>query len=331
MDHLPLRYVAGVDLGGTKIEIGIVDERGKIIAQTRLSTLVEEGPQGIENQIFDTVIALEKEASIMLSGVGIGVPGQVDPQTESVLFAPNLNWHHVPLKKGLEERLKLPVFVVNDVRAITVGEWLYGAGVGCSDLLCVFIGTGIGSGVVSNGQLMTGYANVLGEVGHITIDYNGPFCTCGKQGCFEAIAGGWGIARGARAAIAQEGPGGRGDYMLALAGGRLEKVNGKVVIDAYYAKDALAIEIMELVEKGMIAGLASLVNVFNPARLILGGGVLDALPHWMASLEAGIRQSALKASVESLEIAKGRLKKNAGVVGGAAAVFQWLNRKGDKK
>lgn len=324
MHNQEKRYAAGVDLGGTKIEVGIVDDSGEILDCCRLSTLVDEGVLAIETQIVDAINLLCEKHRLLISGVGIGVPGQVEAETGVVLFAPNLRWHHIPLKVELEKILRVPVFVVNDVRAITFGEWNYGAGRGYQDLLCVFIGTGIGGGVVSEGRLLTGYSNALGEVGHITIDYKGPICTCGKQGCFEAIAGGWGIARKAQDVVKAALDEGKGGAMLDLAGGDLKNIDARIVFEAFHANDLLAKQIVGEVERGLIAGLASLVNVYNPHRLILGGGVIDGMPELLPIIERGIRQIALKAVTESLEVVEGELRKDAGVVGAAAAAFHFL-------
>jgi glucokinase len=132
---------------------------------------------------------------------GSGSAGQIDPEHGMVRFAPNLGWHNVPFQSDLAGALGLPVVVTNDVRAATWGEWLHGAGKGCNDLVCLFIGTGIGGGVVSGGKMLSGCSNTAGEVGHMIINLHGPPCSCGSRGCFEALAGGWAIARQAREAV----------------------------------------------------------------------------------------------------------------------------------
>lgn len=326
MPNPKLRYALGIDLGGTKIEMGIVDETGKIHEQRRCSTHVQEGPAAIEEQILESVKILQQKNGNLLSGIGIGVAGQIQTHTGTVLFAPNLKWHNVPLKANIEKAVQLPTSIVNDVRAITLGEWLYGAGKGCQDVLCVFIGTGIGGGVVSEGRLLTGCSNTLGEVGHMTIDYNGPTCTCGKSGCFEAIAGGWGISARAQDAIEKDRRGSKSKCLLELAGGHIKDVNAKVVVDAYRKQDPMAEELLQIVQKALIAGLASLVNVYNPCRLILGGGFIDGIPEIIPIIDKGIKEIALKAATQSLEVVKGQLGKEVGVIGSAAAIFNLLNQ-----
>ena len=320
-----LRYVVGVDLGGTKIEAGVVDDKGRILQQQRLKTLVEEGPAAIENQILDTIRYLQFKAEVPIIGVGIGVPGQIHPLTGEVIFAPNLKWHHIPLQANLEKALHLPVRIVNDVRAITWGEWLYGAGQGCNDLVCLFIGTGIGSGIVSGGHLLTGCSNTFGEVGHMTVDFNGPKCTCGNLGCLEAFAGGWGIAERMRKAIEADTKGAASQLPLEMVGQDLSLMTAKIVIEAYRQGDSLAGQVIERAQRALIAGCTSIVNAFNPERLILGGGIIDGLPEWVEIINQSVRKLALKAPTLPLEVIKAKLGKGVGVIGSAGVIFNMSN------
>jgi glucokinase len=324
MTNDPLRYAIGVDLGGTKIEVGIVDETGRIHQHQRLKTLALQGPQAIERQIIESIHGLQQEMAVSLSGIGIGAAGQIHPQSGEVIFSPNLNWHHVPLQANIEKTFHLPVRIVNDVRAITLGEWQYGAGQDCNELLCLFVGTGIGAGVVSGGRLLTGCSNTFGELGHITIDFNGSFCTCGKRGCLESFAGGWGIAARAQKAIELDEKRHRSQMLLNLAGGQLNQVTAKIVVQAYHEGDEIAKSVIEQARTALIAGVASLVNAFNPCRIILGGGLIDGLPEFVDAIDKGVREIALKAATQSLEITKPKLGKEVGVIGSAAAIFKLL-------
>lgn len=317
-----IRYAVGVDLGGTKIELGIVDESGRLHRAIRIETRVHEGPRAIQDQIIANIHDLIEQCKIPIIGIGIGAAGQIHPKTGEVIFAPNLNWHHVPLQETMEKALHLPVQIVNDVRAITFGEWLYGAGKGCEHLLCVFVGTGIGSGVVSGGRMLTGCSNTFGEVGHMTVDFNGPLCTCGKRGCLEVFAGGWGIAARAQEAIKENTEKNGSKMLLKLANDHLDAVTAKIVIQAYQSGNELAKKIIDQAERSLIAGLASMVNGFNPCRIILGGGLIEGLPEFIDSLNEGVRKIALKAAAESLEIVKAKLGIEVGVIGAAAAIFQ---------
>lgn len=319
-----LQYAIGVDLGGTKIELGIVNSRGDVLQHQRLKTLTEQGPQAIENQILESIHLLLQQFHQPIKGIGIGVAGQIDPHTGLVIFAPNLKWHHYPLQANIESALKIPVHVINDVRAITWGEWKYGAGKGCRDLLCIFVGTGIGGGIVSGGQLLRGCTNTFGEIGHLTIDFNGPLCTCGKQGCLEAFAGGWGIATRAQEVILANHQDNDSQALLKLANGELHGVTAKVVVQAEHQGNQIAQRILQQAKKAFIAGCASLVNAFNPCRLILGGGLIEGMPEMVDSVKKEMPLIALKAATDSLEIVHAKLGKEVGVIGSAAAIFNLL-------
>lgn len=311
----------GIDLGGTKIEAGRIDSSGNVLQHLRVKTDAAGGPKAIENQIQEAVLELQKGSNVPLAGVGIGVAGQIDPHTGVVYFAPNLpDWHNVPLRANLENALRLKIKIVNDVRAITIGEWLFGAGKGVQDLVCVFVGTGIGGGVVSGGTLLTGCSNTFGEVGHMTIDLYGPVCTCGNRGCWESIAGGWGIAKYARECVIADRL--QGARVLELANNEIDKITAKTVVEAYWEDDHLAKIIIEHVKTALIAGCVSLVNLYNPERLILGGGFLDGMPDLIPLIDIGIRQFALKAATKSLEIVPAKLGKQVGVIGAASVVLK---------
>lgn len=172
-------WAVGVDLGGTKLEVARVDSAGRVHQRLRRTTNVKEGPETVKKEIVDLARQIQKLAGSPPIGVGIGLAGQIDPHESVVIFAPNLYWHNVPFQSDLKQTLRLPVVITNDVRAVACGEWLHGAGEGCDDLVCLFVGTGIGGGVVSGGRMLTGCSNTAGELGHMTIGFNGPSCTCG--------------------------------------------------------------------------------------------------------------------------------------------------------
>ncbi|KIC72062.1 ROK family protein [Candidatus Protochlamydia amoebophila] len=315
--------VIGIDLGGTKIGIGILNVSGTLIDSVRLKTDSKHGPASVEKQIMQAIQDLKNRTKVEIKGIGIGVAGQIDEETGVVRFAPNLpGWHQVTLRENLEREAGIPVKVVNDVRAITWGEWFYGAGKHYQDLICLFVGTGIGSGIVCQGKMQKGDNNTFGEVGHMTIDFHGPRCTCGNNGCFEAFAGGWGIARQAKELILADNQ--SGQSILEKAGGYLENVSAKAVIEAYHSGDPLALLILEKVKQALIAGCVNLVNAFNPACLILGGGVLDGIPEILSFIDKGIREIALKTATDKLQIKTALLGKNVGIIGSGAVILDVL-------
>ncbi len=321
-------WAIGVDLGGTKIEVAAVDAKGKMNQRVRRATQAKSGPAVIAGEIISAVRELQKNTDSLPAGVGVGVAGQVDPESGLIYFAPNLDWHNEPLQSDLNHALGLPVVVTNDVRAATWGEWLYGAGQGCNDLVCLFVGTGIGGGVVSGGQLLTGCSNTAGEIGHTIIDLNGPPCSCGSRGCFEALAGGWAIAREAREVISADPS--LGATLLKMAG-QPEAITAEIVSQAVGANDLLARRVIDKVTQALIAGCVSLVNAFNPCRLILGGGVIEGLPDLLDRIDQGVRQKALSAATRSLQVLSAQLKNDAGVIGAAAlAIRLFTSREGSR-
>lgn len=316
------KWAIGIDIGGTKIEVSHVDANGIICDRQLFPSDVLGGPAAIELDIVHAVQKLMKNALTSPLGIGVGMAGQINPLNGLVYFAPNLQWHNVPLQEDLEYALKLPTVVINDVRAATWGEWSHGAGRGCQDLVCIFVGTGIGGGIVSGGKLLVGSSNTAGELGHLTIDIYGPLCTCGNRGCFEAISGGWGIGKTAQEAIAENPQEGK---MLLTLTGKPDLVTAKQVIEAYHKGDSLARKIMEKATLGLIAGCTSIINAFNPSKLILGGGIMSGMPELLSTIEIGVRKSALKAATMNLELVAAQLPHNdANLIGAATYAMQYF-------
>ncbi len=306
----------GVDLGGTKLEVAQIDAQGRVRQRLRKATNVKGGPAAIIEDIIGYVWTLREAAEIPPVGVGVGVAGQVEKGSGKVIFAPNLEWREVPLQAELQRTMGLPVIVTNDVRAATWGEWPHGAGQRCDDLLCMFVGTGVGGGVVSGGHMLAGCNNTAGEVGHITVDMNGPPCTCGNRGCLEALAGGWAISRLARESVAADPEEGR--IMLEMAGGRIEDINVATLARAVRGGDPMARRLIDQAADALIAGATTLINAFNPCRLILGGGVITGIPELIGRIDTGVRKQALAAACTSLVVLPAGLRTDAGVIGAAA-------------
>lgn len=315
------RYAIGVDLGGSKVALGILDNEGCLHERRYLDTQVHEGALAIQERVLAGICALEREGHVPIIGVGVGAAGQIHPETGEVMFAPNLQWRHIPFQANLKNALGLPVKVMNDVRAITRGEWLYGAGKGCEDLLCIFVGTGIGGGVVSGGRLLTGSNNTFGEVGHMTVDFQGPLCSCGKSGCLEVYASGWGIAARAQEAIHVDPDDTNARELLDGVEGQIVRLTSQMVAEASRKGNAIARGVIGQAEKALVAGIASLINVYNPSRLILGGGVIEGIPELMTAIQIGVPGSALRSATEHLTILKAKLGQEAGIIGAASALF----------
>jgi glucokinase len=310
----------GIDLGGTKIAFGAVDEQGRLIEQIRKDTETRGGFGAVIKEIAIGVGQLRDRCPTPPVGIGIGVAGQVDPETGGIVFAPNLDWHDAPLRAEVERECSMPATVVNDVRAALWGEWLFGAGRGVDDLICIFVGTGIGGGIVCDGKVLEGCSNTAGEIGHMTVDLRGPLCTCGNRGCMEALASGWAIARKAHERIKADPV--RGEAISKMAGGKVEEISAKTVVQAYNAGDTLAIEIIGEAAEALSAGVAALVNAFNPCKIILGGGIIEGMPEMVSWVDTGVRSRALSAATSRLTIGSSKLGSMAGIIGAAALVMK---------
>ena len=304
-----------VDLGGTKTEIGLVDATGHIVTSQRIPTSRERGPDAVIDSIINCARDCLQKVNKSAQCLGIGVAAQVEKDTGKVLFSPNLNWHNVPIGKRLEDALSIPVIVTNDVRAATYGEWLYGAGKNIDDLVCLFIGTGVGGGAIIGGKLLEGHSNSAGELGHLTIVSNGRKCTCPNSGCLEAYAGGWAISKRAQEMVTNDPK--EGQTLLSLAGGT-SNISAITVTKAYNLGDPLAQHIVQETAQYLAAGVVAIVNALNPHMLILGGGVIQGLPAYISMTEQLVRSNALKAASDDLHIVKAVLGNKAAVIGAAA-------------
>lgn len=306
----------GVDIGGTKIEVACVDQSGRIFSHQKYPTRVETGSRAIIQTLVEVIQEIRDAAATPPRAVGVGVAGQVTLREGEVIIAPNLKWSRVPLQADLHEALKIPVVVMNDVRAATWGEWKHGAGAGHQDLVCLFIGTGIGGGIVSGGKLLTGTSNCAGELGHMTVDLKGPECTCGNFGCLEALASGWAIAKRAQQEMRARPE--EGEMLLKMVNGNCEAVKASDVVEASLKGDALSSEIIEHAVAALIAGSVGIINALNPARLILGGGLGGAVSRLAERVRGGVLIRVLDAAKESFDVVPSHLLNEAGVIGAAS-------------
>lgn len=314
----------GIDLGGTKIEMALVDRNGLARDNIKIATNVSGGYQVIENDIVNNVKELLKKAENKVFGIGIGVPGQVNAEDGTIRFAPNLKWENVPLQQNLMHRTQLPIFITNDVRAATWAEWLHGAGQDSNDIVCLFVGTGIGSGIVSGGNMLHGFTNSAGELGHTIIQMDGPTCTCGSRGCLEALASGWAIAKKAQLKIKEHQEAGRN--LLERVDGNLEAITTKIVVQAYHEKDLLAEELIVGMFHALSIGCINIANAFNPERLILGGGVLSGLPEAIDHIKDGVTKYALKSASEGIQIVPAHFTKDAGTIGAGTLAWSTIDK-----
>jgi len=320
------RYVVGVDLGGTNIVAGAMPEDGsREIAMRTEPTRADQGAEAVVDRIarmIETVIAdtiAETGAKRDdFAGVGIGSPGPLDRERGIVIVTPNLGWRNFPLRDEVANRVGLPASLDNDANCATLGEWWCGAAKGGRHVVGLTIGTGIGGGLILDGRLFHGASDVAGEIGHTTIDSTGRRCKCGNYGCLEAYASGPAIAERAREALA----GGEPSIMPKLVNDDLTLITAQLVYDASKKDDDVARQVVRETASFLGAGVANLLNIFNPDVVVIAGGVTQAGEPLFEPLRAEVRRRAFRPAVEACRIVPGTLQGSAGVVGAVATFKQ---------
>ncbi|HEX6942621.1 MAG TPA: ROK family protein [Gemmatimonadaceae bacterium] len=318
------KYLVGVDLGGTNIVAGALAEDGSdLIAMRSEPTRADQGADQVIDRIvrmIDTVIAetiahtgAKRDDMI---GVGVGAPGPLDRERGIVITTPNLGWTNFPLRDVVAERTRLPVRIDNDANCATLGEWWLGAAKGANNVIGMTIGTGIGGGIILGGRLYHGSADMAGEIGHATIDITGRRCKCGNYGCLEAYASGPSIADRAREALS-----GDESLMVKMAGGDPARITAATVYEAAKRGDDTALDVVRETSRFLGAGVANLLNIFNPDVVVIAGGVTQAGETLFAPLRREVRKRAFKPAVDACQIVPGILVA-AGVVGAVAAYKQ---------
>ena len=313
-EHLDL----GIDLGGTKIALALVDADGRIRDRRRLETDAEAPPEATIDAIVARAHELLGAPPAPVSALGVSAAGQVDAPRGIVRSSPNLpTWRDVPLGPRLSEALDLPAAIANDGSAVALAEHAHGAGRDHDDVALVFVGTGVGGGVISGGRLIDGAHGYGGEIGHVTLVAGGRRCTCGSHGCLEAYAGGWAIAERARDAVRHDPTAGETLLRLADEAGEGERLTAATVARAAEAGDELARWLV--VETGRLLGygLVSVIHTFNPRRLLLGGTVIEGTPDLLPGAARVAREHVMDVFLEDLEIVPTELGAEAGVIGAA--------------
>jgi glucokinase len=313
------RLRLGVDLGGTNTRAAVVDEATGAVVASHKRPHEERTPLAVARSVAAAVHEVAAEAGVTpaaLGAAGVGVAGQCLGATGVVLNAPNLGWRDIPLGELLQAELSLPVRVVNDLSAAAWGERAFGAARGVDDAALVFVGSGVGAGLILGGRLHEGGSGVAGELGHVKVTPRGALprrCGCGEWGCLEAYAGGMNLAARVRDDLAE----GKAGAVLAAAGGDPSKVSASVVEGAYEAGDVYARDLWA--ETGELLGtaMANLCTLLNPARLVLGGGVLLGCPNLLRITRAHVGDRTLRAARRGLAVECAGLGDDAGVVGAA--------------
>ena len=319
------QWIVGVDVGGTNIVVGLVPvEGGEVRAFHTRPTESKRGPDFVVGRIVEMVehsIAqvLESDGGTRedVLGVGIGSPGPLDCATGVVINTPNLGWHDFPIRDLVGGAVRLPATLDNDANCATYGEWWLGAGRGTRSLVGFTLGTGIGGGIVLNGEIYHGVSDAAGEIGHMTIDSTGRKCNCGNYGCLEAYASGPAIALRAVEGIEA----GESTILVELVRGDLEAITAATVYEGVVRGDAYATGVMKDTAKFLGTGIANIINILNPDMVVISGGVTRAGDHLFEPLRAEVRRRAFKSAEERCRIVAAEMPDRAGVVG-AAGVFK---------
>jgi glucokinase len=313
-----VRYVVGIDVGGTNLVVGTVAEDGsEMLGLVSEPTFSDQGPDAVVGRIVKLARASMAAAKGKeIAGIGIGSPGPLDTRTGVVLLTPNLGWTNMPLRDRVADAVGLPATLDNDANCAIFGEWWRGAARGVRHVVGLTIGTGIGGGIVLDGAIYHGASDVAGEIGHMTIDPSGRLCKCGNYGCLEAYASGPAIASRALEGIVA----GYDTALPKYVNGDLSKITAQVVYEAAHDGDEFALEVVRETAKLLGAGVANIVNIFNPDVVVICGGVTLAGAKLFVPLKSEVRRRAFKPAVDVCRIVPGELTGTAGVYG-AAAVF----------
>jgi glucokinase len=309
----------GIDIGGTAIKLAVVRDDGRIERDLEIPTQVEAGPRAAEARILDAVRRLQQDTDLAndaMPALGIACAGIIDPQALVVLDAPNLrNWEREPFTARIGEALGVRAFLENDVQAMTYGEWRCGAGRGVRDLLCLTLGTGVGGGLVLDGRPYRGARGAGGEVGHLTLDRDGPACPCGSRGCLERYVAAQAIVARAEHWLERDA---RPSTLRDLA--PAARTPGAIGTAAA-AGDAVAIAILAETGAWLGVGLASLVNVLNPERIVVGGGIAAAGDFILEPARRVLRERAMSVPAATVTVVAAALGNRAAVVGAALSAL----------
>ena len=309
------KVIAGVDLGGTNIKAGLVDGEGNVVSRCRIPTEAEGGPEAVTDRMADAVREAAAEGGTNIdsvAGVGVGSPGPLDLKTGEVIVAPNLpGWEHIPLQEMMAERTGLPCVLENDANAAALAEQWAGAGKGANSLVQLTLGTGIGGGIVLDGQVWHGFADCAGEIGHMSIDPDGPKCNCGNWGCIEALASATAMVRRMREEI-ENGT----DTILA---DKAEDLTARDIYEAALEDDEAAAENMHMTGFFLGVGITNLLHILNPEVVVLSGGVTAAGNMLLRPIRQTVRERTMEACRRDVKIRFAELGDDSGLIGAARA------------
>ena len=309
--------VIGVDLGGTKILAAVIDPTGGIIASEKKKTKAHKPWREVISRIAKCSRKAVKKAGYTMDSIGalgIGAPGALNPREGVIHLAPNLHWEEVPLKKVLEKELGIPVFINNDVNIGTLGEFRMGSALGMTNVVGIFVGTGIGGGLIFNGKIYEGSSFMAGEIGHIPLVEDGPECGCGNKGCFEAAAGRLAIIRDIQKAVKK----GKKTSLKKEKGGDLSKIKSGLLAKAWEEEDKLVTDILKKAAFQIGRGVATVINLLNPDAVVLGGGLIEALDDkFIKQIKKSAEKHSFPSMYKKTSIVPAVLGDDAGIIGAA--------------
>src|SRR5271155_4714908 len=314
------RPTLGVDIGGTKVAAGLVDAGGAILFQTRVPMIANDSAEagfGCLVNAVNAVFAARPDVRSSLAGIGICSPGPLDPRAGIVINPPNLScWRNFPLAAEVQRAFRVQARVDNDANAAGLAEAIWGAGIGYRDVFYATLGTGIGTGIVLNQRIYHGRTGSAAEGGHMTIDYRGPQCACGKHGCIEALASGPAIAARARARLAEPRP--AKSKMIELAGGDPNQVTAEIVGEAFRKGDSLASEVLLETAGLLTVWLGNVIDLLEPEVIVVGGGVAAMMSAFFGHMRAQLPRWSINPRSQEIPLLLGRYGADAGIAGAAA-------------
>lgn len=310
----------GVDVGGTKVAAGLVNAAGEILGKTRVPMVGNQDAAagfGSVRQAIETALGSRPEARGSVRGIGITAPGPLDPKTGVVINPPNLPcWRNFPLGESVARDFHLPAKVDNDANAAGLAEALWGAGRGYPTVFYATLGTGLGTGIIFDGRIFHGRTGAAAEGGHVTIDYRGPRCGCGKHGCIEALAAGPAVGQRARNSILKNAA--TGAKMMQLAGGDLEAVTGEVVGAAFHSGDPLAKEVLRETADYLTIWLGNVIDLLEPHVIIFGGGMGALMAEWFEYMREKLPSWSINQRAREIPMLPAKYHEDSGIAGAAA-------------
>ena len=311
-----MKYYVGIDLGGTFIKAGVVDEEYHILAKSSVPSQVDGDDEGLADRIAQAATMAMEQLGLTIkdiTSVGVGTPGAVDTVNGVVVYANNLGFRNTPLGKYLEDRLHTSVYLENDANVAAYGEVLAGAAAGYKDVVVVTLGTGVGGGIIIDGKIYRGFNQFGGELGHMVVQYGGRQCTCGRKGCIEAYASATGLIN-----MTKEAMEAHPESALWKVAPTLEEVNGKTAYDGMRMGDPVACEVVDTYQNYLGAGLTNFVNIFQPEVLLIGGGICKEGETLLAPLREYIAKEAYSIEGQpTCQLRVCKLGNDAGTIGAA--------------